>query len=43
MIEAISPKQIIFQCNKKYKESYKNDNIIFIESYWDLKRKSNGR
>ena len=39
MKEVIKPKQIIFQCNKKYKEHYKNEMIIFVDSYWDKKRK----
>lgn len=39
MIKRINPSKIIFQCNKKYKDFYKNENIIFLESYWDRKRK----
>lgn len=39
MIKRIEPSRIIFQCNKKYKEHYKNENIIFIDSFWDNKRK----
>lgn len=39
MIKRINPSKIIFQCNKKYKDFYKNENIIFVESYWDKKRK----
>jgi hypothetical protein len=42
MIRQISPSKIIFQCNKKYKESYQRPEIIFIDSYWDKKRKDNG-
>jgi len=35
----INPAQIIFQCNKKYKEQYKDERIIFVDSFWDNKRK----
>jgi hypothetical protein len=40
MKEIIQPKVIVFQCNNKYKEFYTDKNIIFIESFWDEKRKS---
>lgn len=40
MKETIKPKKIIFQCNEKYKEFYQNDDIIFIDSFWETKRKS---
>jgi len=39
MIQRIQPKKIIFQCNKKYKEHYKDEIIIFVNSFWDNKRK----
>lgn len=39
MRNAINPKYIVFQCNNKYKDSYKDENIIFIDSFWDSKRK----
>ena len=35
----INPTKIIFQCNKKYKEYYKDERIIFVDSFWDNKRK----
>lgn len=38
MINTINPKQIVFQCSKKYKEQYKDDRIIFVNTYWDNKR-----
>jgi hypothetical protein len=40
MKEIIKPKQIIFQCNKKYKQFYTDSNIIFVDSFWDNKRKN---
>lgn len=40
LITKINPAKIIFQCNKKYRESYKSDIFIFLESYWDKKRKN---
>lgn len=39
MIQRIKPKKILFQCNKKYKENYKDERIIFVDSFWDNKRK----
>ena len=39
MIKRIEPRKIIFQCNKKYRSFYNDENIIFIESFWDNKRK----
>jgi len=39
MKKRLKPKNIIFQCNKKYKEFYTDENIIFIDSFWDNKRK----
>lgn len=42
MIKVLKPKNIIFQCNKKYRTYYEGQNIVFIDSYWDLKRKKNG-
>jgi hypothetical protein len=39
MINIIKPEKILFQCNKKYKEHYKDERIIFIDSFWDNKRK----
>ncbi len=39
MKKRINPNQIIFQCNKKYKDNYSDNNIIFIDSFWDNKRK----
>lgn len=41
MQKRIKPKQIVFLCNKKYKKYYQQENIIFIDSFWDLKRKQN--
>ena len=35
----INPTKILFQCNKKYKEHYKDERIIFVDSFWDNKRK----
>lgn len=40
MVEKINPSQIIFQCNSKYKCEYSQSNIIFIDSFWDFKRKN---
>lgn len=40
MIDTIKPRSIIFQCNKKYKSTYKDTEFIFIDSFWDAKRKS---
>ena len=39
MIKMLEPSKIIFQCNKKNASSYKNSNIVFIDSYWERKRK----
>lgn len=39
MKKIINPTKIIFQCNKKYKEQYKDEKIIFVDSFWDNKRK----
>ena len=39
MIKQLEPSKIIFQCNKKYKEYYKHESIIFVDSFWDNKRK----
>ena len=39
MKEDIKPKTIIFQCGKKYKDLYEGENIIFVDSFWDNKRK----
>jgi hypothetical protein len=41
MIKKINPGAVIFQCNKKYKEHYKHESFIFVDSYWDSKRKNN--
>lgn len=41
MIKVINPKQILFLCNKKYRKDYIQENIIFLDSFWDLKRKQN--
>lgn len=41
MQKRINPKQIVFLCNKKYKKDYHQENIVFIDSFWDLKRKQN--
>ena len=38
MINIIKPSQILFQCNKKYKEYYKDKSVIFVHSFWDNKR-----
>lgn len=39
MKEILIPKNILFQCNNKYRDQYKDDNIIFLDSFWDNKRK----
>ena len=39
MVEVLKPNAILFQCNKKFRGDYSNDNVIFIDSYWDNKRK----
>lgn len=39
MIQRIKPKKILFQCNRKYKEQYKDDRIIFVGSFWNNKCK----
>lgn len=39
MIKRLQPKKIIFMANKKYKDFYENDNVIFIDSYFENKRK----
>ncbi len=39
MKDVINPSTILFQCNRKYKEVYKDENIVFIDSFWDKKRK----
>ena len=41
MQKRINPKQIVFLCNKKYRKLYQQENIVFIDSFWDLKRKQN--
>jgi hypothetical protein len=37
MKSIIKPTQIIFQCSRKYKECYTDKNIIFIDSFWNIK------
>ena len=39
MIKQIQPNKIIFQCSKKYRQMFNANNVIFIDSYWDNKRK----
>lgn len=39
MVRVINPMKIIFQCNNKFKEQYESENILFIDSFFDLKRK----
>ena len=39
MIRQINPSKIIFQCNNKYRESYRLPEVIFINSFWDKIRK----
>lgn len=41
MQKRIKPKQIVFLCNKKYRKYYQQENTVFIDSFWDLKRKQN--
>jgi hypothetical protein len=41
MQETLQPKIVIFQCNKKFRNDYKDNNFIFIDSFWDNKRKLN--
>jgi hypothetical protein len=38
MIKKINPKQIVFQCSKKYRKEYSDDKTIFVDSFWDIKR-----
>lgn len=40
MIKRIHPSTILFQCNKKHKEQYKDERIIFLSSMWDNKREN---
>jgi len=35
----INPAQILFQCNKKYKQQYTDGRIVFVDSYWENNRK----
>lgn len=42
IIRQIKPSKIVFQCNKRFRDSYKSNNFVFLESYWDKKR-ANGR
>jgi Domain of unknown function (DUF4417) len=39
MIKTLEPKKVLFQCNAKYRSHYVSDDIIFLESFWDVKRK----
>jgi len=39
MIEKLKPSKILFMCNKKFRSEYKQENIIFIDSFFDKKRK----
>jgi len=39
MKKALKPKYIIFQCPKNLKQYYLDDNIVFMDSFWDNKRK----
>ncbi len=41
LINKVTPSAILFWCNKKYRSFYQNEEIIFIDSFWDLKRKQN--
>jgi len=38
MIKRLSPKQIVFQCSKRLITNYSDNNVIFINSFFDLKR-----
>jgi hypothetical protein len=42
LIRSVKPSKILFQCNKRFRDSYKSNKFIFLESYWDKKR-TNGR
>ncbi len=39
MINRIKPKKIIFMSNKKYQQFYQAENVIFIQSHFEKKRK----
>ena len=39
MIKRLKPKNIIFQCNNQFKQYYTDEKIIFVDSFWDNKRK----
>ena len=39
MIEKLNPSKILFMCNKKFRSDYKQENIIFLDTFFDKKRK----
>jgi hypothetical protein len=41
--ERIQPSKIIFKCAKALRKYYESENIVFLNSYWDEKRKNHGR
>ena len=43
MKETIKPSTIIFQCNKRFRSHYEEESTIFVKSFFDKKRESNGR
>ena len=40
MIDVKKPKKVLMQCGKKWETHYENENIIFLDSFWDNKRKN---
>lgn len=40
MIKKIQPNKILFQCKKKYRNQYEDKSVIFVESFWDKKNKT---
>lgn len=39
MKKIIKPRKMLFMCNKKYKEFYADENIVFIKTFWENKLK----
>ena len=39
MNKRINPSKILFMCNKKFRSDYKQENIIFLDTFFDKKRK----
>lgn len=43
VLKELNPQTVIFQCNNTFKKEYTDSNIVFIEPFWEAKRKRHGR